>query len=598
MANVGFKLGLQSAVDALIAQGASAGATPGSFYLTSDTHRLYIGNDDTSIAPVNEGVITVTNISDLPNITSANKAAYAGRFYYVSSQNILCVFNGSVWAQINPDTYVDAIEFVVAEISDDKIRINNVVYNKTPGGQTTQVESDYLEFDGANGIKVDVATTQINGVDCHVITITGDQYAISAEQDGTGAKVKLTSDENHNSDFNFVPGTFTGESGSNVTFKVENGNVQVAAKDSQNASISIEGTTGFDISIKDNHNHTVGENFRPKIKYGNNNTEVDFVNGVATLDVYSKADIADTLKALNAMTYRGTIGTGGSVATRVNYNTSTKVTTVYNGSTVVQCSIGDVFLVCSDGVSVDGSTKLSVGTLLIAKGTEDPATGYITTATLSFDVVESTADTDTTYHFVSETVTNGGGISLQNQNSQETGVLQIKGDTTAHIVIDKASSAIAGTKGYQETLTIKHGSVTRTDDVATTEISMSGIKVGSYDNFGTQVVIPVVTGVTSDSSGHVTGITIKKYKIQDRSGHLSSNAYATSVYTKDGKSVGIIADTMGFTAPSGAEMTVTSRVAFSSESLKITEDDTNGITSSSSTTAEGLKIELVWGSFS
>ena len=41
MINVGFKLGLQSSVDNIIDAG--KGAEEGSFYLTSDTHRLYIG---------------------------------------------------------------------------------------------------------------------------------------------------------------------------------------------------------------------------------------------------------------------------------------------------------------------------------------------------------------------------------------------------------------------------------------------------------------------------------------------------------------------------------------------------------------------------
>ena len=39
--NVGFRLGLQSSADAIIAAG--TGAEEGSFSLTSDSHRLYIG---------------------------------------------------------------------------------------------------------------------------------------------------------------------------------------------------------------------------------------------------------------------------------------------------------------------------------------------------------------------------------------------------------------------------------------------------------------------------------------------------------------------------------------------------------------------------
>ena len=41
MANVGFRLGSQKKVDDIIGNG--SGAINGSFYLTEDSHRLYIG---------------------------------------------------------------------------------------------------------------------------------------------------------------------------------------------------------------------------------------------------------------------------------------------------------------------------------------------------------------------------------------------------------------------------------------------------------------------------------------------------------------------------------------------------------------------------
>jgi len=83
---IGFKLGLQSAMDEMLAKNgtAQANGVHGTFYLTSDTHRLYIGNSDKSISAVNEGVITVSTIDDLPDIdTDAQKKAHAGQFYYI-----------------------------------------------------------------------------------------------------------------------------------------------------------------------------------------------------------------------------------------------------------------------------------------------------------------------------------------------------------------------------------------------------------------------------------------------------------------------------------------------------------------------------------
>lgn len=610
MANVGFKLGPQTAVDTLLGKGSAAGATPGSFYLTSDTHRLYIGLDDTSIAPVNEGIITVTNIEDLPD-TRSNPAAYAGRFYYVTGTtakplNILCIFNGQSWVQLNPDTSVGGVEWSVFEIEDNKIRINNTVYNLTNGNKTP-VESNDMVFVGKNGIDIDfTTTTDANNVPHYTITFKGDQYELGVEQDGDDVNVKLTSDEGHNSDFKMIADVFGSETDKNVSFTVDaDGNIKIGAKDSKNQSISVKGSAagGFEVELQDNHNHKVVTDFNPEIAYGKNGTEkVKFVNGVATLDVYSKTDIQDTLKALNAMTYRGTIGNpGGSAGTRVEHNVAAGTTVVYQSTTKVNVSIGDLFMISSDGnISVDGSTKLNVGTLIIAKGTEDPTTGYITDATLRFDVVEATKDTDSTYYFKAlETIpANGGGISLVNQNSKEFGALEIKGEKDKHIVINRALTNL-GNGGYQEALTISHGDVTRSDDIATTAISMGYIKVNNIDNFGRQIEIPAVTGVTTDASGHVTGITVKKYTVQDTCGSLSSATYDTSVYTDaNGKLVGIVKSTIGITAQGGAEQTVDKYLAFSSNSLQITNDDANSTTLGGSKMASGLKIDLVWGSFS
>ena len=103
-AYVGFLTGTQQSVDNMLAAGSSAGAIEGAFYLTNDTHRLYIGNSDTSLSPVNQGVRVVASVAGLPDLsTASNQKANVGQFYYLSSSNILCIASGSEWVQINPD---------------------------------------------------------------------------------------------------------------------------------------------------------------------------------------------------------------------------------------------------------------------------------------------------------------------------------------------------------------------------------------------------------------------------------------------------------------------------------------------------------------
>ena len=101
MANLNLKFlrGLQSALP-------TAG-TDGYFYLTTDTHRLYTSVDG-KVVPVNEGVTTVANLDALASVTGA----HAGDFFYCTQENILAVFNGQTFVQINPDTGVTSVEVV------------------------------------------------------------------------------------------------------------------------------------------------------------------------------------------------------------------------------------------------------------------------------------------------------------------------------------------------------------------------------------------------------------------------------------------------------------------------------------------------------
>ena len=113
-----FLSGTQNNLNGLISSGT---AVEGAFYLTTDTHRLYIGraitkDGNTSVTktipiPVNEGITTVTSLEELNSIN-----ANVGEFYYISGTqehplNILAVraksgsgSGANYWVQLNNDT--------------------------------------------------------------------------------------------------------------------------------------------------------------------------------------------------------------------------------------------------------------------------------------------------------------------------------------------------------------------------------------------------------------------------------------------------------------------------------------------------------------
>ena len=130
--NLGFKAGLQASLDTYLKGGSNAGKLlEGIFYLTTDTNRLYIGRKDSSDGkiypvPVNQGILPIDDFSNLPT------SGQVGEFYYIKNSNILCVWSGSGWVQINADTTLASNEQ------------NITISSKT--NKTVDISSSVLEF--------------------------------------------------------------------------------------------------------------------------------------------------------------------------------------------------------------------------------------------------------------------------------------------------------------------------------------------------------------------------------------------------------------------------------------------------------------------
>lgn len=135
MANVGFKKGTQSNLNILMEQPLQI--EDGTFYLTTDTHRLYIGqtiNSTKTIVPVNQGINIVEYISEEDDNyqtdgTVLPTTVEQGQFYYVSNANILCIGSGEHWVQINPPVKNQEIAAIVnTEITNQLNLLNPMRY--------------------------------------------------------------------------------------------------------------------------------------------------------------------------------------------------------------------------------------------------------------------------------------------------------------------------------------------------------------------------------------------------------------------------------------------------------------------------------------
>ena len=77
----------------------------GSFYLTSDSDRLYFAQGSKELVLLNHSVTVKNNLQEIQNIPAAER--FVGDFYYATLENILCTYTASGWQQINPDTNTD-----------------------------------------------------------------------------------------------------------------------------------------------------------------------------------------------------------------------------------------------------------------------------------------------------------------------------------------------------------------------------------------------------------------------------------------------------------------------------------------------------------
>lgn len=625
--NLGFKVGPQTKIDTIIANG--TGAVEGVFYLTYDTHKLYIGVASGSVTPVNEGVVTVASVADLPQVTTANKKALTGSFYYATKENILCIYNGTAWAQINTDTYLVESKFTTSdEDTEDLVKVNNLL--KDSSGTHPVQDSFYVQ--GKNGIKVSAAAKS-GETDKKVIEVEGDTYKLSAKTtnatNSNDVTIHLESENTGNdSDIKFTADKFENEETAAVKFdKTDDNNVVIKVRDTVNKTLDIKENEagGFTITVIDSYSKPVYDSVDPTIKYGLNGQETaHFLSGQAVLDILSKDDFNEAMRVLNAMTYRGTIGTDGSAGTKIEVlSGSTKIKKA--DGTEYPCHVGDMFLISTSDTPY-GSKKLSVNTLLIARNKNtDPdesgedANGIIPASELDFDIVVATIDTDTQYIFQSRTYSNsdtsvganGAGIQLYARTGAQglDGAFEIgavkssgaEGDSSqvTGIEVSETTEIVGSHNGVKKSVVLKHGTTSRKDETLTAD--------GNYghpdsDSQGSSVTIPVVVAVETNATGHVTKVKTRNYTIRDTNTVLTSVGLATGAYTTGGginaggKSVGALTNTVTVTTGYNKPISKSDSFIFSSETLQISADSTLGESSGAAAQA-GLSINMLWGSF-
>lgn len=558
--NIQFLLGTQANLEKYIS--GSSTAAEGTFYLTNDTHRLYVGTSLGTAAPVNEGVITVSNLDALQNVS-----AHPGEFYYVKAGNILCVYDGKQWVQINnnTNTYVKATDTVVSLA--DQVATITTKYTMSDG--TTPI-SDSWNLAVANGVKVsiDAATDKV------ILTgVVNDSFGVSAASNI--ATVTLRDSFNNEKTFKVKTGdtnTMT------VGASAEGDAVVLNVKNMANTGLKVTPeATGFRVGVTDIMG-TQSDVINPSIKVGASSDDtkhktLNFVNGTATLPIYTKEEIDDIKLALNAMTYRGLVGTSAS---------STNPQKVIKAWATVKASpaeIGDTYLFAEQ--VTDGSNVYSKGTMAIARGVE--TNGVIPAGDVIWDFVESTVNTDTKYELNNQATAAGtaGFVQLVGKlgGITESGKKVFFEDGTAI----KASVTVDD-NGHAH-ISFAHEGITASKTTGTVAQGVATY-ASSNDKSEKATTITTIESITVNAQGHVTNLKTNTITLKDTNAVI--NSVGMSVGAANAAKEVVLTSSVQLKDGAGTTMTAkTGTLKMKSDTLVFNQADSG----------KTLGIDLVWGSF-
>lgn len=609
MANVLFKQGSQNTLNTLRLNSDKSKRIPGAFYLTNDSHRLYICLDNTNhdIVPVNEGITTVKYLSDLPQPSSDNeKKLLAGQFYYVEKDknpttgadvvvNALAVYNGQSWVQINAftDTKVDSFDTAVVV---DTAKTTATVTNKITNSDKSEPQDDF-KINVAGGLELSVTKNSTSGVYTLKIDASKLKQDLSSTVDSENdtATIALSNPSTANNKVVIKAGSeisISEDSSKNIVIAGTDQRVDVftaEAKERDEKDLSNK-PGGFEFKVGSNGGQTIPASIDPTIKLKNDIVGRHFSNGELVLPVYTSAEvdaeIASKLKAIDGMTYKGTIGTNGTGHNGTNFPNENK-----------KVRIGDTYKVIAGFEGTVNGVTPTAGDVVIARPksasiTED-ADGYLPKDGIAWDLIPS-GNEDTTYVGLAT----ANGITLRENSQQGATVmgLSIAGATTGDAAnkITVSDSAKGSATAKTNVVTITHakpvaatGDAVKAVDIKTTQFAAGS--AGATNHVQSTASGTAINNVVTDKTGHVTGLKVANLSFVDTNATLEPDGTVTiAANTLGTSSTKVTTETTlkqsgGATKTSTAEFTLYSN----NSNLKVEADNDNS----------AVKVSLVWDSF-
>ena len=568
-ANVMFKRGTQSSFNNLSTY------QDGCFYLTTDSHRLYIGTGSNKANLVSQSVITYPNWASIEALSNKSSSNYApglcseGQFYYAKAENILCTYSDGKWVQINPDhnddhdTYVKSVS--VAKNTTDTVNGEQLVYDV----KITQAQKDLKgNNEGAptevSG-KLTISAADLNQIATHTnvgMQAEKSNSKVYLKNSGTGANaaakvelagggsVSVSTDSSNKITISGVDTTYSLNTTTNTTgAKVDLQNKDGATKGS--FAVEVDGNA---LTVE---SKTAGENGSIKLAHATTlSSAASYTPKDATTDASGNVTLSMPTVSVNEYGHVTAVGTQNVTLPRdkdtkvssVSADNSGKITVkIKDENTTAETSVvsGQVLY---NKITVNGAEKTvynqgnlgafyssdKVDALITAAKAGMNAMTYCGTTTKSkFDQIKGPQKGDT--YKAAEKFTIGSGSSIVNVN-------------TGDLIIYNGADVAAGTAGDKT----KWEVVPSGDDIDTTyNMSLNGttIQLNNLANNNTAGTIEVrgadgisVTNSDGLSIGHTNIITAgsasgtqsgRQFTIPtinyDKYGHITGQGPATTI---------------------------------------------------------------------
>lgn len=358
------------------------------------------------------------------------------------------------------------------------------------------------------------------------------------------------------------------------------------------------------VTVTDSHGDPFTGTSGQDLYYTVNGTKV---YNQGAIDFYTKDEIDTMVESVNAMVYKGTVGTGGTVTSLPTANVQVgdtykvAVAGTYGGHS---CEVGDLLIALgteTDGVitsgltwtyvpsgdDVDSQYELNVAsnTITLKNTVTKDEVGSATIAAGN-DIKVSTSGTTITVKHEDFTTTKGTDVpvepdagttvtvldSITTDNGHVTGyvnkVITLPKDTTSALSV-AAGNVIRLTESNGDTSDVTLAGdgtyISLASDTAAKKITASHKTYGTLSaTKGTDVQLShedaaknnftVVTGVTRDSGGHLSGFTTQKFTLPTDNNTTSSIGVASGNIIRLTESDG---DTSDVTLTQGTQMAIT-----------------------------------------